>query len=149
MLLISFWATWHLKNQKLFKTLIRSRFQGMYWYAHKTATLTSIQHTVPPSPLHLCPWLQYEKKDFGYIVLVVREPAQFETGIKAYDGSLACPQSLKSLGGIFTCDFKFHIIKWLLAQKNVLDLVYEIINQEKPSRFISKIFFMYVPYFRE
>ena len=38
---------WCLKYQKLFKTLIRSRFQGMYWCAHKTATLTSIQHTVP------------------------------------------------------------------------------------------------------
>ena len=43
--------------------------------------------------------------------MVVREPAQFETGIKAYDGSVACPQLLKSLGGIFTCDFKFHVIK--------------------------------------
>ena len=36
-----------LKYQKLFKTLIRSKFQGMCWCAHKTATLTSIQHTVP------------------------------------------------------------------------------------------------------
>ena len=26
--------------------MIRSRFQGMYWQAHKTATLTSFQHTV-------------------------------------------------------------------------------------------------------
>ena len=34
------------KYQKLFKTLIRSRFQDMYWCAHKTVTLTSIQHTV-------------------------------------------------------------------------------------------------------
>ena len=42
---------WCLKYQKLFKTLIRSRFQGMYWRAHKTANLTSIQHTVPPLPL--------------------------------------------------------------------------------------------------
>ena len=39
---------WCLKYQKLFKTLIRSRFQGMYRCAHKTATLTLIQHTVPP-----------------------------------------------------------------------------------------------------
>ena len=38
---------WFLKYQKLSKTLIRSRFYGMYWCAHKTATLTSIQHTVP------------------------------------------------------------------------------------------------------
>ena len=36
---------WCLKYQKLFKTLIMSRFQGMYWHAHKIATLTSIQHT--------------------------------------------------------------------------------------------------------
>ena len=36
---------WCLKYQKLFKTLIRSRFQGMYWCAHKTATLISNQHT--------------------------------------------------------------------------------------------------------
>ena len=35
-----------MKYQKLFKTLNRSRLQGMYWCAHKTATLTSIQHTV-------------------------------------------------------------------------------------------------------
>ena len=28
------------------KTLIRSRFQGIYWRAHKTTTSTSIQHTV-------------------------------------------------------------------------------------------------------
>ena len=40
-----------MKYQKLFKTLNRSRFQGMYWCAHKTATLTSIQHTVPPQYL--------------------------------------------------------------------------------------------------
>merc|ERR1712051_827323 len=39
---------WCLKYQKLSKTLIRSRFHGMHWCAHKTATLTSIQHTVPP-----------------------------------------------------------------------------------------------------
>jgi hypothetical protein len=26
--------------------MIRSRFQGMYWLAHKTATLTSFQRTV-------------------------------------------------------------------------------------------------------
>ena len=32
---------------KIIKTLIIGRFQGMYWRAHKTATLTSIQHTVP------------------------------------------------------------------------------------------------------
>ena len=37
-----------MKYQKLCKTLIRSRFHGMYWCAHKTATLTSIQNTVPP-----------------------------------------------------------------------------------------------------
>jgi hypothetical protein len=35
-----------LKYQKLFKNVIRSTFQGMYWSAFKTATLTSIQHTV-------------------------------------------------------------------------------------------------------
>ena len=40
-----------MKYQKLFKTLIRSRFHGMYWCAHKTATLNSIQHTVPFSDL--------------------------------------------------------------------------------------------------
>ena len=39
---------WCLKHQKLFKTLIRIRFQGMYWCAHKTATLTSIQHCAHP-----------------------------------------------------------------------------------------------------
>ena len=33
---------WCLKYQKLFKTLIISRFQGMYCLSHKTATLTSI-----------------------------------------------------------------------------------------------------------
>jgi hypothetical protein len=37
---------WCYNCQKLFKTLITSRFQGMYCCAHKTATLTSIQHTV-------------------------------------------------------------------------------------------------------
>ena len=37
---------WCLKYKKIFKTLIISRFQGMYWRAHKTATLTAIQHTV-------------------------------------------------------------------------------------------------------
>ena len=37
---------WCLKYQKLFKTMIRSGFQGIYWCAHKTATLTSIQFTV-------------------------------------------------------------------------------------------------------
>ena len=37
-----------MKYQKWFKTLNRSRFQAMHcWCAHKTATLTSIQHTVP------------------------------------------------------------------------------------------------------
>ena len=43
---------WCLK-QKLFKTLLISRIQAMYWRAHKTATLTSIQHTVsaPVTPL--------------------------------------------------------------------------------------------------
>ena len=35
-----------LKYQKLIKYMIRSRIQGMYWCAHKTATLTSFQHTV-------------------------------------------------------------------------------------------------------
>ena len=40
---------WCLKYQKSFKTMIRSRFHGMYWHAHKTATLTSFQHTVPPT----------------------------------------------------------------------------------------------------
>ena len=52
---------WCLKYQKLFKTIIRSRFQGMYWRAHKTATLTSFQRTVPPSgfsnqTLCICMW---------------------------------------------------------------------------------------------
>ena len=42
-----------MKYQKLFKTLIRSRFQGMYWCAHKTTTLTSIQHTVPPTSAYV------------------------------------------------------------------------------------------------
>ena len=36
-----------MKYQNLCKTLIRSRFHGMHWCAHKTATLTSIQQTVP------------------------------------------------------------------------------------------------------
>ena len=35
------------------KTLIKSRFQGMYWCAHKTTTLTSIQHTVPPTSAYV------------------------------------------------------------------------------------------------
>ena len=35
---------------KSVKTLIRSRFQGMYWCAHKITTITSIQHTVTPPP---------------------------------------------------------------------------------------------------
>ena len=35
-----------MKYQKLFKTLIIGIFQDMYCCAHKTATLTSIQHTV-------------------------------------------------------------------------------------------------------
>ena len=35
-----------LEYQKLFKTLPRSRIQAMYWRAHKTATLTSIQPIV-------------------------------------------------------------------------------------------------------
>ena len=38
------------KYQTLFKTLIRNIFQGMYCRAHKTATLTPIQHTVPLQP---------------------------------------------------------------------------------------------------
>ena len=37
-------GVWNIK--KKLKTLIRSRFQGMYWCSHKTTTLTSIQHTV-------------------------------------------------------------------------------------------------------
>ena len=36
------------KCQKLFKTLIENILQDMYCCAHKTATLTSIKHTVPP-----------------------------------------------------------------------------------------------------
>ena len=40
---------------KLFKTLIINRFQGIYFCAHKTATLTSIQHTVPGG-LEWRPW---------------------------------------------------------------------------------------------
>ena len=31
---------------KIIQTMIRSRIQGMYWCAHKTATLTSFQRTV-------------------------------------------------------------------------------------------------------
>ena len=42
-----------MKYQKLSKTLITSRFHGIYWCAHKTATLTSIQHTVPYAPFFL------------------------------------------------------------------------------------------------
>ena len=34
------------KYQKLFKTLIKNIFQGMYCRAHETATLTPIIHTV-------------------------------------------------------------------------------------------------------
>ena len=34
------------KYQKIFKTLIRNIFQEMDYCAHKSATLTSIQHTV-------------------------------------------------------------------------------------------------------
>ena len=37
---------WCLKYQKWLNTLIKNKFQGMYWCAHKTATLTSIQNTV-------------------------------------------------------------------------------------------------------
>ena len=44
---------WCLKYQKLFKTLIRSWFQRMHWCAHKTATLTSIQHTALGGGGHL------------------------------------------------------------------------------------------------
>ena len=36
---------WCLKYQK---TLIISGFQCIYWSAHRTATLTSLQYTVPP-----------------------------------------------------------------------------------------------------
>ena len=43
------------KYQTLFKTLIRNIFQGMYCRAHKTATLTPIQHTVPLGVLEP-PW---------------------------------------------------------------------------------------------
>ena len=39
---------------ELSKTLIKSRFQVMYWCAHKTATLTSIQHTVPGGQGGIC-----------------------------------------------------------------------------------------------
>merc|ERR1712051_513710 len=49
---------WCLKYQKLSKTLIRSRFHGMYWCAHKTATLTSIQHTVIGGSLRVQNWMQ-------------------------------------------------------------------------------------------
>ena len=38
------------KYQKLFKNLIGSIFQDLYCRAHKTATLTPIQHTVPLPP---------------------------------------------------------------------------------------------------
>ena len=41
----TFLGIWYLKDQKLFKTFIRSRFQGKYWRGLKTNTLTSIQHT--------------------------------------------------------------------------------------------------------
>ena len=37
----------------VFETLIKSKFQGMYWCAHKTTTLTSIQHTVPPTSAYV------------------------------------------------------------------------------------------------
>ena len=47
-----------LKYQKLFKILFKSIFQGMYYRADKTDTLTSIQHTVWVSDIpvncHLC-----------------------------------------------------------------------------------------------
>ena len=48
----------YLKHQKLRKTLIRSRVHGMYWCAHKTATLTSIQHTVIGGSLRVQNWMQ-------------------------------------------------------------------------------------------
>ena len=35
------------EKSKIFKTLIISRFHGIYWRAHKIDTLTLIQHTVP------------------------------------------------------------------------------------------------------
>ena len=38
------------KYQTLFKTLIKNTFQDMHCCAHKTANLTSIQHTVPSLP---------------------------------------------------------------------------------------------------
>ena len=36
----------YASEQRLLKTLIVSRFQGMYWCAHETTTLTAIKHTV-------------------------------------------------------------------------------------------------------
>ena len=52
---ICFWASpsW---DQNSFKTLIISRFQGMYCRALKTATLTPIQHTVPRGRVLGVPW---------------------------------------------------------------------------------------------
>jgi hypothetical protein len=66
---------WCLKYKKIFKTLIISRFQGTYCCAHKTATLTSIQHTVSHPKIghhshtlpyvklrtmgHMCKWKLY------------------------------------------------------------------------------------------
>ena len=47
------------KYQKLFKTLIRNIFQDMYCCAHKTATLTPIQHIVPPCFRHPCSILSF------------------------------------------------------------------------------------------
>ena len=47
---ICFWANpsqdMVFEVSKIIKTLIIGRFQGMYWRAHKTATLTSNQHIV-------------------------------------------------------------------------------------------------------
>ena len=37
---------WCLKYKKMFETLIISRSQGIYWHAHKTDPLTSIQQTL-------------------------------------------------------------------------------------------------------
>ena len=31
--------------------MIRNTFQGMYWRAHETATLTSFERTVPRTPM--------------------------------------------------------------------------------------------------
>ena len=75
--------------------------------------------------------------------MVVREPAQFETGIKAYDGSVSCPQLLKSWW-YFNLLFQISYHKMTFGPKNVLDLVYEIIKPRKAFKIYFKDIFMYL-----